>query len=603
MPHQTVPTRDAVDERWTWNHTAVFPDLSAWEDAVQALPERIEQFGDEHAKANKSPKNLYAALEAKYTLLNDVERVYLYASMFHSVDTTDQDAARRQSQARSLYSRTAASIAFLEPLIIETGEAQIGAWVEEFLDLGQYAHYFHNLFRKAGHIRSADIETILGRLRDPFAGASATTRMLTDADFKFDHVMVDGGGKIDITQGNFNTLLTDPERVVRASVWKNYLDVYSSHRNALTSGLETSMKQNAFFAEVRGFNSTLDAALFEHNIPTDVFHTLIDTFQENLPTWHRYFALRRKMLSLDELRPYDLWAPLTKNRPVVPYEKAIQWITAGLAPMGEDYVESVRKGCLEQRWVDVYPNIGKRKGAFSSGVHGTPPFIVMNYGDTILSMSTLAHELGHSMHSLMAWRAQPKVYGDYSLFVAEVASNFHQALVRAHLLETVDDQDTQIAMIEEAMANFLRYFFIMPTLARFELEMHKRIEHGEGLNADLMIESLIAYLREGFGGEVAFEEDLIGMLWSTFGHLYVDYYVFQYATGISGAHAAARRILAGEPGAREAYLNFLRTGDAAYPLDALLKAGIDLRNAEPIETTFETMSEYVTRLEKMAGSS
>jgi oligoendopeptidase F len=602
MPHQTIPTRSSVDERWTWNHTAVFPDLSAWENAVQSLPKRIETFSEEHASADQSAKDLYAALESKYALMNDVERVYLYASMFHSVDTTDQDAARRQSQARSLYSRAAASLAFLEPTIIETGEAQVHAWMEQFPDLDQYAHYFHNLFRKARHIRSADIETILGRLRDPFAGVSATTRMLTDADFKFDPVSLDGGNEIEITQGNFNTLLTDPERAVREDVWKNYLQVYGSHRNALTSTLETSIKQNVFLAEVRDFDSTLDAALFEHNIPTDVFHSLIDTFQENLPTWHRYFALRREMLGLDELRPFDLWAPLISNRPRIPYEKAVEWITAGLAPMGEDYVESVRMGCLEQRWVDVYPNIGKRKGAFSGGVRGTPPFIVMNYGDTIFNMSTLAHELGHSMHSLLAWRAQPQVYSDYSLFVAEVASNFHQAMVRAHLLETVDDQNTQVAVIEEAMANFLRYFFIMPTLARFELEMHRRVERGEGLNANLMIESMITYLREGFGGEVAFEEDLIGMLWSTFGHLYVDYYVFQYATGISGAHAAARRILSREPGAREAYLDFLQTGDAAYPLDALLKAGIDLRSAEPVETTFDMMSDYVDRLEKIAGS-
>jgi oligoendopeptidase F len=265
--------------------------------------------------------------------------------------------------------------------------------------------------------------------------------------------------------------------------------------------------------------------------------------------------------------------------------------------MGADYVERVRQGSLEQRWVDVYPNIGKRKGAFSWGVPGTPPFIVMSYGDTMLSMSTLAHELGHSMHSLLAWEKQPLVYGDYSLFVAEVASNFHQAMVRAHLLETIDDPTTQIAVIEEAMANFLRYFFVMPTLARFELEMHQRVERGEGLNADLMIERMSAYFEEGFGGEVGFDQERLGMLWATFGHLYVDYYVFQYATGISGAHAAAHRILEGQPGARDAYLEFLCTGGSAYPLDALQIAGIDLRSSRPIKQTFVVMGEMVDRLE------
>lgn len=596
MNHQSTPPRAEIDERWTWDDTAVFPNLAAWEASVDALRKRIADYSEEHARADQSAQSLLDALEDKYELLNAVERVYLYAGMFHNVDTTDQDAARRFSQARGLYGQAIAATAFLEPLVLQVGAKQLQLWMEQLPGLRKYDHYLDNLLRSAEHILSSEVETILGMLSDPFAGASATTRMLTDADFKFDPVASYGEDKFEITQGNFNTLLTEPDRELRASVWNNYLDMYASHRNALTTGLETSIKQNVFTARVRGFENTLEAALFENHLPTEVFHTLIDTFIENLPTWQRYFALRRRVLAVETLRPYDLWAPLTKEKPFVPYEQAVSWITEGLAPMGEQYVERLRKGSLEQRWVDRYPNLGKRKGAFSWGVQGTPPFIVMSYGDTILSMSTLAHELGHSMHSLLAWENQPFVYGDYSLFVAEVASNFHQAMVRAHLLDTIDDQTTQIAVIEEAMANFLRYFFIMPTLARFELEMHQRVERGEGLNANLMIEKMCAYFEEGFGGEVSFDQERLGMLWATFGHLYVDYYVFQYATGISGAHAAAHRILEGSPGAREAYVEFLRTGGAAYPLDALKIAGVDLRTPEPIQQTFAVLADMVDRL-------
>ena len=599
MTHQSTAPRAEIEERWTWNHTAVFPDVAAWEASVDLFRHRIADFSNEFARADRSAQSLLDALNAKYQLLNGVERVYLYAGMFHNVDTTDQDAARRFSQARGLYGQAVAAVAFLEPLILQIGGEQLQSWMEQLPGLLKYDHYLDNLHRSAEHILSSEVETILGMLSDPFAGTSATIRMLTDADFEFDPVGLNGGDRVNITQGNFNTRMTEPDRELRAGVWNSYLDVYASHRNALTSGLETSLKQNAFIARVRGFENTLEAALFEHNIPTAVFHTLIDTFKENLPIWHRYFALRRKALAVDTLRPYDLWAPLTEERASVPYEQAVKWITDGLAPMGADYVERVRQGSLEERWVDVYPNIGKRKGAFSWGVQGTPPFVVMSYGDTMLSMSTLAHELGHSMHSLLAWEKQPLVYGDYSLFVAEVASNFHQAMVRAHLLETIEDRTTQIAVIEEAMANFLRYFFIMPTLARFELEMHQRVERGEGLNADLMIERMSTYFEDGFGGEVDFDQARLGMFWATFGHLYVDYYVFQYATGISGAHASAHRILEGQPGARDAYVEFLRTGGSAYPLDALQIAGIDLRSPKPIKQTFAVMGAMVDRLENL----
>jgi oligoendopeptidase F len=278
----------------------------------------------------------------------------------------------------------------------------------------------------------------------------------------------------------------------------------------------------------------------------------------------------------------------------------VEWIAAGMRPLGDEYVEALRRGTLEQRWVDVYPNKAKRSGAFSTGSPGTHPFILMSYTDDVFSLSTLAHELGHSLHSYYTWKYQPIVYGRYSLFVAEVASNFNQALVRDYLLRSMPDRDFQIAVLEEAMSNYHRYFFIMPTLARFELEIHERTERGEALTAQGLKQLMADLFREGYGDEVEMDEERVGITWAQFAtHLYSNFYVYQYTTGIAAANALASRVSAGEEGAVTAYLDFLKAGNAVYPLDALQAAGVDMRSPESVQRAFALLESYVDRLEQL----
>jgi oligoendopeptidase F len=597
----SLPARSQVDKAFTWNAESVYPDHAAWNAEQQALTEALPSLERFQGHLADGPHMLAEYFAAAEQLWRRTTKLFFYARMHLACETTDQTPAGMTGQAGGLLAKVGAANAFAEPELLQIGEDKLLGWVKTEPKLKIYQQYIENLFRQQAHVRSAEVEELLALAGEPFGQVDQTEEALTSADMKFRPATNTAGAAVEVAQGSIDTILGEADREARRTAWESYADGYLAMKNTLASNYLASVKRDVFYSQARRYDSSLDAALFRENIPKAVFHSLIETYRKHIPTWHRYWAIRRKALGVETLNPYDIWAPLAKEQPVVPYTQAVEWIAEGMAPLGEEYVGILKRGCLQDRWVDVYPNQGKTAGAFSYGSYDTYPFILMSYDDNLGALSTLAHELGHSMHSYYTRKNQPFVYGDYSLFAAEVASNFNQAMVRSHLFKANPEPNFQIAVIEEAMNNIHRYFFIMPTLARFELEVHQRIEQGKPVTAEDMINLMTDLFSEGYGSEMHVDRERVGITWAQFGHLYANYYVFQYATGISAAHALCGRILEGVPGAVENYLKFLSAGSSLYPVDALKMAGVDMSTSEAVERTFGVLASYVDRLESLTA--
>jgi oligoendopeptidase F len=593
----TLPLRSQVPRDETWDLESIFATPDDWEAAGLEIISYLPQLAAFQGRLKDGPQTLLAYLRLAETAGILAGKYLNYASNYYSVDTTDQRTSARLGQVRSLNARLGAASAFFEPELMGLGFELVESWIQSTPELAYFAHALDKLKRRRVHMRSGEVEQILAMALDPFSGPAGIYSALSDADLAFKPIVASDGRSLEVGQASIGGLLANPDRAIRRGAWENYFDSYLAMKNTFAATFTAQVKQDVFNMRARGYESSLHASLGPNSIPVEVFHNLLTVFQKNLPTWHRYWRLRKKIMGVDSFHVYDIKAPLASAKPVVPFKQAVEWICEGMAPLGDEVVSVLRRGCLDQRWVDRPRNKGKRNGAFSSGTHGTHPFIMMSYSNDLFSLSTLAHELGHSLHSYYSRREQPFIYGRYSLFEAEVASNFNQALVRDYLFRTQQGRDFQVTLIEEAMSNFHRYFFIMPLLARFEYEAHNRVERGAPLSADILIGLMADLFKEGYGDEVVFDRERMGITWAQFGHMYMNFYVYQYTTGISGAHALTKPILAGDSAAVERYLGFLKSGGSRYPIDNLKQAGVDLATPKPVESAFAYLAGLVDRLE------
>lgn len=598
-----VPPRSAVPKQFTWDLEALFPDAAAWEAAYREAEQAIPTISAYEGKMGESAQTFLKTLQMRDEIAGKVERVSEYAFLRFSEDAGNSEAAAMLSRADSLNARAGGATAFVDPEILSIPEETIERFFQEEPALAPYRFAVDRVLAMRPHYRSPEVEAVLAQASELANGPTTIALTLTDSDLPFGTITDEDGKTVQISQGNIERYLASRDARVRREVWRVSADAHLAFADTLAAALQGAIKRDVFYARAHNYETALEASLDAQKIPAEVFHNLIATVRKNYPTWQRFFRVRQKLLGVDELHPGDLHAPLGQHPPKISWDEGIKIITESLAPMGEEYVTITAQG-IKDRWVDAMPNQGKGSGAFSGGPYGGHPYISMNWHNDLGSVSTLTHELGHSLHSYHAMRGRPITYWPYSLFTAEVASNFHQALMGKYLLDHYTDREWVLAILEERMANHLRYFFIMPILAQFEYWAHTEIEQGGALTADSMTNKLADLFIEAYGDTVVVSEEdrpRVGITWAQFGHLHMNYYVYQYATGISAAAALAKQVLDGGESVVRRYRNFLSRSGDGYPIDILKEAGVDMSSPAPVEDAFAILAGYVDRLEQRAN--
>ncbi|MFA9516251.1 oligoendopeptidase F [Halopenitus sp. H-Gu1] len=593
----SVPERSEIDPEYRWDIADVYDSDEEWETAYESVSDRLDELREYEGHATDDPETLLELLERREEIMREVAMVAVYARLRSAEDTTNQTYQAMAARGSSLRSTASSAISYLEPELQELTASEIDAFVEAEPELDTYDHYFEDVLRMKPHTRSAEVEEVLADLSEVTSAPSEIYSMLTNADMSFGTVDDPDGEPIEITQANFTKLQTKPDRDFRRDVHETFYERWADVRNAVGTSLEKSVREHVTSAEIRDYGSARAAALDESNVPTGVYDTLVDTVHDNLNALHRHARLKRSALGVEELQSHDLYMSLTGDEgPDVEYEQAVEWVIDSVEPLGEPYQDRLAEG-LESRWVDVYENQGKRPGAFSSGSYDTQPFILMNYQDDIASMFTLAHELGHSMHSELAADAQPWHDASYDIFVAEIASTVNETLLTQHLLETLEDDELRTHVLDEYLERFRSTLFRQTMFADFEHRIHARIEDDEALTPDVL-DGLYGGLKREFY-EPATLEGGIEREWERIPHFYYNFYVYQYSTGIAAAAAIVDRILEEGESAAADYRGMLAAGGSGYPLEIVRLSGIDMAEPEPIDAAIDVYRGYLDEIESL----
>jgi oligoendopeptidase F len=597
---QTLTKRSDIPREYTWNLESIYPSNEDWKHDFQLIQQRLPELETLKDTLAQSGQALLKVLQKRDELFEQIERLFVYTAMRRDEDTTNSLYQGMYDRAMQLYVRASTAASYIEPEILALPQEKLDQFVRENPGLELYGQQLRDLNRQRPHVRSAEVEAILAAAGEISEAPDSIFSMIDNADLKLPTIRNEAGEEVELTKGNYLVFIRSTDRRVRKEAFEALHSTFLKQRNTIAATLSAQVKNDIFYTRQRNYSTSLERALAHYNIPVSVYDKLVETVSEHIPLLNRYLELRKRILKLDELHMYDLYVPIVEEtNDEINYQQARDTVLEGLAPLGENYVNTLKKAFAE-RWIDVYETPGKRGGAYSGGAYATLPFILLNFQNKRDSMYTLAHELGHSMHSFYTRNFQPYQYGDYTIFVAEVASTLNEGLLTEYLLKTNSDRAVRLAILNHSLEDFRGTLFRQTMFAEFEREIHNRAEQGEPLTADTLSAKYHA-LNEKYYGGVAVVDELTDIEWARIPHFYSSFYVYQYATGISAASSLVQRILQEGKPAVDRYLKFLSSGSSDYSIELLKKAGVDMTAPEPIHQALQVFNSHLTQMEELIG--
>ncbi|HAQ0984210.1 TPA: oligoendopeptidase F [Enterococcus faecium] len=598
MEVKQLPKREELPENLTWDLTKIFSSDQEFDEKYLELSEELKQSEKHKGTLDQGASQFLNAIEFVLRVYRQTEVIYVYAHLKNDQDTGNTDYQALYARASSLFSKVSEAVSWFEPEILQLSDDQIWQYFKEEPKLEVYRHYIQQIVDNRAHVLSAEPESLLAGAGEIFDASSDTFAVLNNADLVFPTIEGENGEIVQLSHGVYGQLLESTDRRVREAAFKGLYSVYEQFRNTFASTLGTHIKGHNFKAKVRNYSSAREASLSNNHIPESVYDTLVDVVNKHLPLLHRYMELRKRLLEVEKLHMYDLYTPVLGEAPITfTYEEAKEKALEALKPMGEEYMAIVEKA-FSERWIDVVENKGKRSGAYSSGSYDTNPYILLNWHDTLDQLFTLVHEMGHSVHSYFTRSNQPYVYGDYSIFLAEIASTTNENILTEYLLETEKDPRVRAYVLNHYLDGFKGTVFRQTQFAEFEHFMHTEDEKGVPLTSEYLSDSY-GKLNAKYYGPAVEEDPEIKFEWSRIPHFYYNYYVFQYSTGFSAASALAKKILNQEPEALENYLAYLKAGNSDYPVEVMKKAGVDMTQAAYIEDAMSMFEQRLNELEEL----